>query len=183
MQFATKLFVQKGFTNTTLRSIAKETNVDIYNVQYYFRTKENLLQAIIENIAKTAYDQLRKIIEDSSKNPEEKFRTIFEVHFGQMRASEFRGIYTQHLALAETNDFAVDLLDNLITEFRDLVAHLLKELNPSLSNKERLRRAALIVVFSKGYGIFQGHWIPAHPENKGLEKEAYKHILRIATEK
>ena len=43
------LFHKQGFTNTTLADIAEESKVPLGNVYYYFRTKEELGAAVIDD--------------------------------------------------------------------------------------------------------------------------------------
>jgi AcrR family transcriptional regulator len=45
---ARQLFVKKGFKGTTVRDIATAAGTNIAMVNYYFRTKENLFDAIFE---------------------------------------------------------------------------------------------------------------------------------------
>ena len=40
---AARLFLQKGYTATTLRQIAKEAGVNIGSVMYLYESKENIL--------------------------------------------------------------------------------------------------------------------------------------------
>lgn len=46
---AKTLFHQKGFTNTTLADIAQFSEVPLGNVYYYFKTKEELGSAVIDD--------------------------------------------------------------------------------------------------------------------------------------
>lgn len=48
MKTARELFVKKGFRGTTVRDIAIESGVNVAMVNYYFRSKEKLFDAIFE---------------------------------------------------------------------------------------------------------------------------------------
>ena len=48
VEAATKLFYEQGFTRTTLAHIAGEADVPLGNVYYYFRTKEAIGEALVE---------------------------------------------------------------------------------------------------------------------------------------
>ena len=45
---ARKLFTQKGFSATKTRDIAEEAGINLALLNYYFRSKQNLFQIIIE---------------------------------------------------------------------------------------------------------------------------------------
>jgi AcrR family transcriptional regulator len=47
LQVAEKLFAEKGFDGTSIRSIAKEAKINIAMVSYYFGSKEKLLESLI----------------------------------------------------------------------------------------------------------------------------------------
>ena len=47
---ATQLFLEKGFSKTTHRMIAKETGIGLGTITYHFKTKEDLLQLLIEEL-------------------------------------------------------------------------------------------------------------------------------------
>jgi len=47
LQVAEKLFAEVGFDGTSIRDIAKEANINIAMISYYFGSKEKLLEALI----------------------------------------------------------------------------------------------------------------------------------------
>ncbi len=47
LQVAEKLFAEKGFDGTSIRSISKEAKINIAMVSYYFGSKEKLLESLI----------------------------------------------------------------------------------------------------------------------------------------
>ena len=51
LQAANKLVHQQGFNQTTLADIAQEAEVPLGNVYYYYKTKEDIGQALIEHRA------------------------------------------------------------------------------------------------------------------------------------
>src|SRR5690349_19400567 len=49
IQAATKMAYRQGFRQTTLADIAKEASIPLGNVYYYFKTKDEIGQAIIDH--------------------------------------------------------------------------------------------------------------------------------------
>lgn len=49
LQVAEKLFSEHGFDGTSVRDIAKEANINIAMISYYFGSKEKLLETLIIN--------------------------------------------------------------------------------------------------------------------------------------
>ncbi|MBE6650362.1 MAG: TetR/AcrR family transcriptional regulator [Ruminococcaceae bacterium] len=73
---ATKLFLQQGFSKTTIREISKETGIGLGTITYYYRTKEDLLKLLIEELMEFHFDIIEEAIEKTNDNI---FSCAFEV--------------------------------------------------------------------------------------------------------
>lgn len=62
-EVARKLFLEKGFKHTTIREIAKEAEVNISLMNYYFRSKDKLFQQILEEGLGEIAPVIRKVLE------------------------------------------------------------------------------------------------------------------------
>lgn len=69
---ANKLIHQQGFNQTTLADIARESEVPLGNVYYYFKTKEDIGSALIEHRAHF----YRDLIDSWNKLPDPKQRIL-----------------------------------------------------------------------------------------------------------
>src|SRR5580698_7645429 len=57
---AAKILIhQQGFNLTTLADIAQEADVPLGNVYYYFKTKDAIGEAVLENRAKELHERLQ----------------------------------------------------------------------------------------------------------------------------
>lgn len=65
---ATRLFLEKGYTETTHRMIAEETGIGLGTITYYYRTKEDLLLLLIEELMDFHLD----VIEQSEEQTKDK---------------------------------------------------------------------------------------------------------------
>ena len=72
LQAANKLVHQQGFNQTTLADIAQEAEVPLGNVYYYYKTKEDIGQALIEHRA----DYYRALLATCEKSPDPKKRIL-----------------------------------------------------------------------------------------------------------
>ncbi|MEQ1745594.1 MAG: TetR family transcriptional regulator [Saprospiraceae bacterium] len=61
---ARKLFVEKGFGNTTTRDIAECADTNVALVNYYFRSKENLFQSVFRESFSQAFLPIASILND-----------------------------------------------------------------------------------------------------------------------
>ena len=60
---ATKLFLEKGFTAVTQRMIANEADIGLGTLTYHFRTKEDLLRLLIEELMDFHSDVVEESVE------------------------------------------------------------------------------------------------------------------------
>lgn len=73
---ANQLFHQQGIHTTTLANIAQLANVPLGNVYYYFKSKESIVFAVIENHQKI----LKQILDELNflTNPKERITGLIE---------------------------------------------------------------------------------------------------------
>ena len=57
---ATKLFMKKGYAQTSMREISKATGIDIRNLYYFIKSKEEILFLVIRNDSQAGDRTFRK---------------------------------------------------------------------------------------------------------------------------
>lgn len=126
---AVKLFLENGYSATTFKMIQDETGVKLGNITYYFRTKEDMLYILVQEIM----DFHLNVIEDThDKTGDAMLSCAMEVAI--------------QIALCENNDKAWDLYHSSYTHqhilemIKDWTAkknfHLLGEKLPHLSEED-----------------------------------------------
>jgi len=83
---ALRLFAEKGYHNTSINDIAKVAKISTGLAYHYFTSKQNILEAIIEEWLETT-DRLFKEF-DKSDNPIKKMRDIIETVFGMIETNK-----------------------------------------------------------------------------------------------
>ncbi|MDC1175029.1 TetR/AcrR family transcriptional regulator [Bacteriovoracaceae bacterium] len=66
LECANKLFAQKGFDGTSIRDICNEADVNVSSINYHFKNKESLYQALFEKNRSWFESQIKNIGEDKS---------------------------------------------------------------------------------------------------------------------
>jgi TetR/AcrR family transcriptional regulator len=75
MDAAIKLFARKGFAATGMRELSKEAGVNLAMINYYFGSKQKILEEIIDEFFKEDIARKEKIFQ-SDANIEEKLRLV-----------------------------------------------------------------------------------------------------------
>lgn len=57
---ATKLFIKKGYAQTSMREISKATGIDIRNLYYFIKSKEHILFLVFEMLHNPVYGNFKK---------------------------------------------------------------------------------------------------------------------------
>jgi len=70
---STKIFLKKGYHQTSIRDIAKATSFSMGNLYNYIRTKEDVLYLVHQNMIKNVYHSLFDIKEDE-----------YEIKYGEL---------------------------------------------------------------------------------------------------
>lgn len=78
LQAATELFYQKGFSNTSFNDVAVASGIPKGNFYYYFKSKDELLTAVIE-MRKAGLQQMIQQWEAGHASPQERLRLIVQV--------------------------------------------------------------------------------------------------------
>lgn len=87
---AEKLFSDHGFDGTSIRDIAKEANINIAMISYYFGSKEKLLEALIINRISDLRLQMENLFKEDL-SPFEKIDKLIELYI--TRINKNCGVY------------------------------------------------------------------------------------------
>jgi AcrR family transcriptional regulator len=91
IQAARIIFSRYGFKKTTMNEIAKETHLAKSSIYHYFRSKEEIFEAIIEKEIMTLMEDLHQAV-DAVNAPQEKLQAFFKTRLQAMhKATNFYG--------------------------------------------------------------------------------------------
>ncbi len=120
---AERLFAAQGFANTSLRAITAEAGANLASVNYYFQSKEALLQAVFERrlepINRRRLEMLDEAEARAAGRPaplEEVLRAIISPVV-RMDASAFRPLFGR--LFLEPGDTAADIVREQFGQIRD----------------------------------------------------------------
>ncbi len=117
---ATKVFIEKGFHKTSVREIARHSNLTIGNLYDYIRTKDDVLYIVFNEFYKY---WSRALLEDPKilriSDPQEQLQTAIESMLDVVRESRDLVI----LAYRETKSLRRDYLKDVLGQESKLVAY------------------------------------------------------------
>ncbi|WP_309641177.1 TetR family transcriptional regulator [Flavobacterium sp.] len=87
LQVTERLFAEKGFDGTSIRDIAKEANINIAMVSYYFGSKEKMLEALILSRTSDMKLQLESLSKEEI-SPVEKINKLIELYITRINKNK-----------------------------------------------------------------------------------------------
>jgi AcrR family transcriptional regulator len=180
LKCATDMFITEGYGGLTMRKVASAAGIALSNLQHYFPSIEPLFAAlmrqVIDEYAKT-YDNLRH---DLSLTAEQRLEKVIRLLIEDDKQSRTQSLFINMWAMAQTHDFAREIVDEAYLHQRRWIRGFLEAVNPDLSSLELSCRAALITCQIEGLMILipQRNRFPS--DIKGIEEEAVRSMMSLA---
>ena len=127
-EVALQLFVQQGFTNTTLQDIADQLGITRAAVYYHFATKAELIRSLVQ----PAVDDVDRFLTEAAERdmtPRELLEGFFDLTYSHRLI--FHALTSDPTGLAEAD--AEDWVPRLAQQFQLLLA------GPEPSERQRIR--------------------------------------------
>ncbi len=177
---AREAFALEGYAALSMRGVANRVGVTLGNVQHYYRTKDEMLEAMLVHSSSEYQASVNQIIASMSDAPErERFLAAMAYLIEETRKPITRGILLESLALAGRNSFAAQVCDGMIGRARRTMRRLIEDVSTDLSSHELDRRASLVLALMLGL-LFSP--VGAHLDTEALDQAARDAMLGIATQ-
>lgn len=102
---ARKVFSQKGFSDARTRDIAQEAGINIALLNYYFRSKDNLVKIVIEEKFRELFDAIIPIVSNENIPLEEKIGRMVDHYYGVLTKNPDIPIFIFHEVRANNRVF------------------------------------------------------------------------------
>jgi AcrR family transcriptional regulator len=138
---AQRLFLEKGYENTAVSDIVKAVNVAQGTFYYHFKSKADLLEAVVENINTSLEQDIRSIVNQNNTDA----------------AIQLNALINQLLSMRKTN--------------RDLLAVIHEPSNVALHQKLMAMLSSMMVPFLESVisaGVNQGCFNVPYPQEAAL---------------
>lgn len=98
---AAKLFMKKGYDQTSMREIAKATGINIGNLYYFIKSKEEILFLVFDMFHKPEEEMFEKYQIFKIENPLEQLKTVIRelINFGHNYRDEMLLLYRESKVL------------------------------------------------------------------------------------
>ena len=184
MEACKSVLIDKGYTQFSLRNIAREAGIHLSNLQYYFHTREELIKGLIDYNTRSYFQKYTELFATLPTAPYPRFLAVIDYLIEDIRDPLTRRFFIQFWALLDASGAHTDRLlnDMYAPHIQSLNQHI-AELNPSLSPGVRQQRATMIAAMIEGMMLMLEEADNDLEESEAqIEMGMRKQIIRIATD-
>ncbi len=154
------LLVDEGYKAISFRRIAKACDMNVGNVTYYFKTKEDLIRQLLDAIISSYEDEFLKIMTLTKRGPERQLEKYVTVIINDIATRKTTRVFPELWALANHDAFIAERVQEMYDRARVTINKIITELNPELSDEERETVALFISASMEGLTVFAGYEKP-----------------------
>lgn len=151
---AMNILKASGDQGLTMRKVAEAAGMRLSNVQYYFKTKELLLGALLEGFLLTYAESIQLLSLPKQDNPEKKLSLLTLHILTDIENSDCAVIFKEIWAIAERNSAVKKAVDEYYKKLYTMLFDALKQAAPDNCQGQQLGNAvAILLPFIEGYCI------------------------------
>lgn len=179
---ARTLLITEGYSNFSLRAIAAQVGVSLRTVQHHFKSKDNLMKAVLWDTV-SGYDELpQKSLNGAQNGPRIAFIKNLQSMLADTHDEETAGFFYQLWSYAYYRREGADICNAVYAEHVHRISKMMQPLNPGSSAKKRKQRAVVVAALIDGMMVVNGYGRKPIADAAGIEKEVISTALRLATE-
>ena len=177
---ATGILVEEGYSQLSTRRTAERVGITLSNVQYYFPSRADLIQGLLQRtMDRYAQAFAEKVAASTTKSAESRILRSLDIALKNQSIPEHSSFFVELWAMATHDVEAAGVMHEFYQRWINLTTDMLKEANPRLGLKRARRRALLIISMVDGLSLFRRGIEPAYPGLQGIEKELRDQVLRM----
>ncbi|MBB6427782.1 TetR/AcrR family transcriptional regulator [Sphingopyxis sp. JAI128] len=181
LRSALSLLVNHGSAALTLRRIAAESGMNVGNLNYYFRSKEELIRELLNAVISSYEESFDEIIHEPGASAEARLENLVMLVLEDITTKKTTRFFPELWAMANHDPFIHDRMSELYDRARVSLSELIGEINPELPSDQREILALFISGSMEGMTVFAGYqkpWVAQMPILKTLAKKSFVQLVK-----
>jgi AcrR family transcriptional regulator len=125
IQIARHLFQTRDYDKTTMQDVMDELGIAKGTIYYYFKSKEELLEAVIENMVDERLEYMQKVVAESSGNALERLELL--INAGNMANDDANSAIMEQMHRPDNSGMHTRLLATAIKKQAPIYAQLMQQ--------------------------------------------------------
>lgn len=180
LRAALTLLVEQGSKALTLRRIAAECGLNVGNLNYYFKSKDELIRELLEAVITSYEDSFDAILHDPGATAEQRLENYVALVLGDITTKKTTRLFPELWAMANHESFVQERIEELYVRARAALNALIAEINPALPDDERETLALFMSASIEGTTVFAGFEKPWQPRMPWLIAIAQRSFVDLA---
>ena len=177
LQSARSLFLNDGYKALSLRRVAELAGISLGNLTYYFGSKADLFESMINDVLGEYSGRWAQISERHAGDVDAQLDAYLSFLFADCQRAETQQFFYQFWALASHDPFVAKARDRTYAEFGAQLVDFCERLNPQLDESTINQRGVLIMAQVEGlHVIFGTAGLPAI-DLDNLERQFKRQVL------
>ncbi len=175
---ATELLIQGGHAQFTMRQLAERLGIRLSNLQYYFPSREQLIQKLLQRFLDTCKQEIASLSAVTA-TPRKRLLAAIDFLLKDQETESSCKIFWELWALSARDEKVGKIMADFYETYVNTVSEMLLALNPEIPVRKVDRIAVLVVSMIEGLSLMRGFGRQRHPRIKGIEKELREAVLRL----
>jgi AcrR family transcriptional regulator len=159
---ARELLMTEGYAQFSMRNVAARAGLHLANVQYYYKTREDLVKALLDDTGERYLSSYEALRSNAPADREARFKAVVEFNLKDIATTETRRFFIQLWALlTEIDGRAGHLMQDLYAIDIQQLSDCIADLVPDTDAAEVRRRASILAAMIEGMVVVRG----AHSRN------------------
>jgi len=178
---ARELLMTQGYAQFSMRNVAARAGLHLANVQYYYKTREALVKALLDDTGERYRSSYQELRARGPTDREARFKAVVEFNLKDIATSETRRYFIQLWALlTEIDGRAGHLMNDLYAIDIQQLSDCIADLVPDTDAAEVRRRASILAAMIEGMVVVRGAHSRNPAELKKLMARAQGTAMQIA---
>lgn len=181
LRAALSLLVEQGSKALTLRRIAAECGLNVGNLNYYFKSKEELIRELLDAVISSYEESFDDIFHDPDASPKQRLERIVTLILTDITTKKTSRFFPELWAMANHDPFVQERMEELYSRARVVLNALIGEINPGLPSDERETLALFISASMEGMTMFAGFekpWRQRMPWIIGIAQRSFVDLVQ-----
>jgi AcrR family transcriptional regulator len=176
------IFAAEGYAGLSMRRVASDVGISLSNVQHYYKSKDLLIEAMLQFTMNTFQAKLDAIAQNMDGSTRiEQLDLSMQMFLDELSDPVTHGVFFEIWALAERNAFASDLMGKMLARERKAIYKLIQGMSSEISDEQAMLRAILIVAQVEGLMLFRLHKHGKKNEVATIHAALRKAVMNLAT--
>ena len=176
---ATELLIQEGHGQFTMRQLAERLSIRLSNLQYYFSSREQLIQKILQRFLESSMQEITSLSAKKNGSPRKRLLDAVDYLIKDQETESSCKIFWELWALSARDEKVGQTMADFYKTYCNTLREMLQDLNPELPPRKVGRIAVLVISMIEGLSLMRGFGKQRHTHLQGIEKELREAILRL----